>query len=340
MQSSLLTKVSGIFCFPAIFYAVWLVLSRKKKLYSRLSFSFAIATVFTGILVASYYLWAIYISKNFPPYYIAANQYWVWKHGLSYFLENYYFLPKLYHQLQFFWTLPIIVLVVFGVFCPFKDIQLLNDRKIERLPYFFHFWLLGCVLYYLIAAKGLVDNPTNLNLANPAVAALTANALIFIGTILKRFLKQPLAIALLIITLIYLTGVTQKAIRQVLFYPWAEKEYQLGLVLKEVSQTDDLVITMAPVVGDTTILYYSQRRGWTFPPAYVWSDLDDFTQIDAETSLKLLKELQAKNADWLGITASRLEQLAENNPLMLQYIQDNFELYQDQADFKIYRLPE
>jgi hypothetical protein len=49
---------------------------------------------------------------------------------------------------------------------------------------------------------------------------------------------------------------------------YARETRELGLALARISQPSDLVVTVANDIGDPGAIYYSQRRGWVFPPAW------------------------------------------------------------------------
>lgn len=358
----LLTKISGIFVGIPMLYAVLTILSSKQRLRSKQFALLGVAAVLILIPVVAYYLWAIYVSRTYPPYYIAAGGYWVWKFGLHHFLEQNYFLPRLYTQLNWFWTKPLIILIVVGLFLqpPYSKQNSKAEQPLEmranKAPWLFHWWILAFVIYYLIAAQGLVGNPTNLNIINPAAAALAGNTLIALASLTQRIVGSTGAMAFIAVILLTIGGVGAKNLKP-LYYPYAENAYKLGLALNEITQPNDLVVTIAQEnIGDPVAIYYSRRRGWVFPPATIGSKFkwrDDGIQDDIE-AIRLLEELQTQGAKWLGIVNDQKEKIWKENPKFVEYIEHKFSPVsipllkckncktlgsQDSPDYIIYRIP-
>jgi hypothetical protein len=342
----LLTKVTGIFVGIPVIYAALNILTQKQRLRSKQVAFLGGAAVLILIPVVAYYLWAIHISRTYPPYYIAAGEYWVWKFGLHRFLAQNYFLPKLYAELSWYWTKPVIILVIVGLFLrpPYSDRHFTSDQPLEaralRSPWLFHWWILAFVIYYLIAAQGLVNNPTNLNIINPAAAALAGNTLIAIASLTKRIVGSPGAMVLIAVILLLIGGVGSKNLKPK-YYPHAEDAYKLGLALNQITQPNDLVVTIAQDIGDPVAIYYSQRRGWVFPPVTNWSPLLntwwDGIKNDRE-AIQLLEELREQGAGWLGIVKDKKDKIWKENPKLVEYIARTFELYQESPDWIIYRI--
>ncbi|MEQ9232884.1 glycosyltransferase family 39 protein [Coleofasciculus sp. E2-BRE-01] len=332
-----LTKISGIFVGIAMLYAIVTILRQKQKLRSKQLAVIGAAAVAVLSLVIAYYLWAIHISKTYPPYYIAAGGYWVWKFGLRHFLEQNYFLPKLYFQLDWFWTKPLILFVAIGLVLRPPQSEHQSRDSISSAPWLFHWWIIAFAIYYLIAAQGLVNNPTNLNLINPAAAALTSNVLIVGFSFIRRIAGFPTSLALITTLLILIIGIGQHKLKTLAFRPWAANDYQLGLALRQISQPDDLVVTATSTTGDTVAIYYSQRDGWVFPPAYTWSSLS-WSELDDEDAILLLKELSDKGATWLGIVNKQKNQLSKEKPKLIEYMERTFEVYQKSPRFMIYHI--
>jgi len=334
-----LTKISGFIVAVPMLYVILSILKQKQKLYSKQLLLIIIAGIIILIPVISYYMWAIHISQTLPPYYIAAGEYWVWKYGLNHFLEQNYFLRQLYSQLNWFWTKPIIALVIAGLFFMLPWFR--NNAKYSQLskgtrriaPWIFHWWIFAFIVYYLVAAQGLVKNPTNLNIVNPAAAALTASALITIASFAQRFIRLRISSALVAIMLLIIAGYEYTILRSAWFQPWAINNYRLGLALRKISQPNDLVVTGTG--GDTVALYYSQRRGWVFPPVYAWVT---FYAMDDYEAIQLLEELSAKGADWFGILNEQRDQLLKDKPKLIEYLESKFERSYESTGFAIYNI--
>ncbi len=329
-----LTKISGLIIGIPMLYAILTILKNKQRLRSKQLALICLAAIVILTPVIAYYLWAIHISHTYPPYYIAAGEYWVWKFGLRHFLEQNYFLGKLLFQLKWFWTKPLIVLVIVGLFL--RPPQLIDSSG--KAPWLFHWWVVAFVFYYLIAAQGLVNNPTNINIINPAVAALTGNVLIAIASFVQRLAGLPTSIALIVAILLIVAGAGHRGLERSVLRPWAENDYKLGLALRKASPPNDLVVTATSAIGDTVAIYYSQRRGWMFPPAYTWSSLKSMSLLDDSEAIRLLEELKIKGAKWFGIVNEEKNRFKKDNPKLVEYMERVFERYQESPEFVIYRI--
>ncbi|MBD1823358.1 glycosyltransferase family 39 protein [Cyanobacteria bacterium FACHB-DQ100] len=323
-----LTKISGLIVGIPMLYAIVTILGQKQNRRLKQLTLIAGAGVVTLIPVIAYYAWALHLFRTQPPYYVAAGEYWVWKYGLSRFLEQNYFLPKLLYQLRWFWTLPVIVLAIVGLFLRPPSH---NEYK---APWLFHIWMLAFGFYYAIAAQGLVNNPTNLNLSNPATAALTAHSLIKIAAWIRAKLGTRASLAWMAVVLLLIGGLGQRALHRFALRPFAEQDFKLGLALRQAAQTNELVVTATSTPGDAVTVYYSQRRGWVFPPLYAWSS--SLSQLEDEEGIRLLKELAGKGADWFGLV--KPEQFASQHPQLMEYLDRNLSRYQASPEFTIYRI--
>jgi hypothetical protein len=279
--------------------------------------------------VAMYYEWAMTLAKR-PPYYSAAGAYWVWKFGLVYFLKHKYFLPRLLWQLKWFWTIPLTAVVALGA--------LLKPPTDARLPFFFHAWLIGFAAYYLIAAQGLVQNPTNLNLMNPAAAALAANALLGLWAWAQRYSNKVVCylLASAAVVWICLFGAEgYRGLRAFAYRPWSQADYELGLALRRLAPPNDLVVVSGTTEGDPTAIYYSRRRGWIFPPLNTRNpaSLDAF---GGRGAIPVLEDLRRRGAGWYGVVAPQRDAMARTRPAFLRYV-DRYPRYQAHG-FVIYRL--
>lgn len=330
-----LTKITGIFVGIPMLIAIITILGHKRMLRSKQLSLICVATIVMFVPVIAYYLWAHYISFNYPPYHIAASGNWLWSEGLSKWLQEKYFLEKLFWILRDFWTKPVIILVFVGLLLR-PDLYNRDDNK---APWLFHWWIVAIVIYYLIGAKQLVDNRTNLNIINPAAAALAGHAVIAIARSCKRRVGYPATVAFMAAIILFIGGFGYQDLKGIYYQPTAEKDYKLGLALRSVSQPGDLVVTIAHNIGNPVAIYYSQRRGWVFPPAWkgvVWWADDDMK--NNSKTIRLLEELRAKGADWLGIVNDQKIQLSKDNPKFFKYIERTFEVNQESPDYIIYRI--
>ena len=124
------------------------------------------------------------------------------------------------------------------------------------------------------------------------------------------------------------------------YYPYAKSAYELGLALRERTQPDDLVVTMAQDTGDPVAIYYSGRRGWVFPPAETWYRFNWSDGItDEREAIRLLEALRSNGADWFGVVENQKVRILRNNPQLAEYLTRTFKLDRQTPDWTIYRIP-
>ena len=337
-----LTKITDIFIGIPMLYATITILAQKRMLRSKQPILICLVAILTFVPVIAYYIWAGYISRTYPPYHIAASGNWLWNSGLSQWWEKKYFLPKLY-TLNPLWTKPVLILFAVGLFRrpPQSDRSSKSKQQEDtsgKAPWLFDWWILAIVIYYLIGAQQLVDNPHNLNIIHPAVA-LTGHAIIEIASFTHRRAGTRASVAIVAAILLIVSGFASRNLKAVYSSPFAEQGYKLGLALRQTTQPNDLVITISQEIGNPISVYYSQRRGWVFPPAspgIKWWKSDDLN--NNSKAIRLLEELRAKGADWLGIVNQRKIKLWQDNPKLAEYIERTFELDQESPEWVIYRI--
>jgi hypothetical protein len=167
--------------------------------------------------------------------------------------------------------------------------------------------LAACRSLLLHWSKELVENPEFTYSHSPVAAPLgtwyrSSCRIIFQGfekfrSGLSSRLQQSVILSLtafLLLFIIMLAG--QKGLRW-MYFPYAEETYQLGLALRDVTQPDDLVITLANDLGDPVGIYYSQRRGWVFPPAEPGQSWGRLMDNDNE-NIRLRRASEGGAVDW------------------------------------------
>jgi len=275
-----LTKLPGVIIGIPMLYTIFVILRQRRLLRPKKLIAIGIAAILVLIPVIAYYLWARHLSLTYPPYHFAGSGNWLWDHGLREWWQQKYFFPKLYNIISnWLWTYPIMLLVAIGLFLP-PDYKLPIQESEEHssnvavpVPGMFHWWILAFAIYYFIGAQQLVANPSNLNIINPAAAALAGNGLMALASFAKRVGGSSSALALITAILLIISGIGYKQLNKSCYYPWAKDGYELGIALQQITQPSDLVVTIANREGgDPVAIYYSQRRGWIFPPAIYWGD--------------------------------------------------------------------
>lgn len=324
----LLTKISGGIVVVPLLYAI--VVHERQRRRERpgapsLGRTLVIAAAAVLVPVVGYYSWALYLGTK-PPFYVAAGDYWIWKHGFLMFLSHNYFAALLFDHLRWIWTLPLILAILGG---------LLVRPKGTPLPWFFHAWLVGMGMFYAIAAKGLVDNPTNLNLLNPAGAALGGHMLVKLWEAAVAWGGRRLAIAALSIWAILFVQQAIHGLSTRAYYPWNRVDRELGLQLDRLAKPDDLVVTSSHEEINIVAVYYSRRRGWVFPSLFHWLAHKNETATDAQ-AIELIEDLRGRGADWYGVVATQSAKFQTTRPKFLRHL-SRYRRY-SYAEFAIYDL--
>ena len=191
------------------------------------------------------------------------------------------------------------------------------------------------VVYYFIGARELIENPSNFHILSPAVAALSAYGVIALASLGFRQSKRPalrIAVAALLVIAIGVWGQRRSRLHS----SYAKQSYELGLALKSVSQPDDLVVTLGDMIGCPVAIYYSDRRGWLFPP---FEDIKDWDMLPKDDeAIEILERLRAKGAGWFGAVTNRKDDIWEARPGFARHIERTCELKETNEDAIIYRI--
>jgi len=355
-----LTKLPGLIIGIPMLYTIFVVLGHRGLLRPKKLIVIGVAAISILLPVAAYYLWARHLALTYPPYHFAGSGNWLWDHGLQEWLQKKYFLPELYHLIsRRIWTYPIMLLVAIGLLVPphykvpTQESEQQPSNVAARVPGMFHWWILAFAIYYFIGAQQLVTNYSNLNIVNPAAAALAGNGLIALASFAKRAGGSSSALALITAILLIISGIGYRQLNLWCYSPVAKDGYELGIALQQITQPSDLVVTIANRGGGEPVaIYYSRRRGWVFPPAVYWGLPPSSPQeskrknsiywkypITDDTLIAILEDLITQGADWMGIVKYGNNQIAKDNPKLVAYIQKTLELYQETPNWVIYRIP-
>jgi hypothetical protein len=310
-----LTKLPGLIVGLPMLYAAIAVLGARRALGGRRLAGLAAYAFLTLGPAAAYYLWARHLSLTYPPHHFAGAGNWLWDAGIAEWLRQGYFLPKLVDHVRIWlWTTPFAVAIASGTVLPVPRRPPATGQG-GAAPWIFHWWLAAGVLYYLFAARELVDNPWNLHIVNPAVAALAANGIVWaahrIGRRDRVRYRSGAAAAALFAGLLY----TPHALRW-MYHPSAEDGYRLGGAVAQITPPDALVVSLADDLGDPVLLYYARRRGWVFPPARPGQRWGFLPADDAE-SVRLLHELRAEGAGWVAVAQKQWNRIGAEHPALL-----------------------
>ncbi|MGH9189576.1 MAG: glycosyltransferase family 39 protein [Acidimicrobiales bacterium] len=327
-----LTKLPGMLVGLPMLYAAVAIVGLPRLRRRPMLPALAVAALLVVGPVVAYYLWARHLASAYPPYHFAGSANWIWGDGWKEWLAQSYFLPRaVANGVYWLWTPPVIGLAFLGLlFAPPRV-----DASPARAPWFFHLWLLAAVAFYAIGARELVENPWNFHIFNPAVAALSARGFLVVIHAGIGDMRSRLAIlrGAAIVAVILAVGHSQL---KGLYRPQGGQAWRMGLALRSLSAPGDLVVTIANDIGDPLAIYYSGRRGWTFPPAdpaIAWNRYPD----DDEEAIRIFEELRASGANWFGVVRERGE-LWTDHQRVAEHVQRTSELVGQNDDWVIYRI--
>lgn len=343
----ILTKIPGAIVGLPSLYAIIAILKAKRQLtLAKLAVLGGVGLV-TLIPVVIYYLWARHLSVTYPPFHFAGSSFWVWDNGLQEWLNSYYFLPDLqWVAYNWLWTVPVVYSAIAGLFIqPHYHPSHVPEPK-PKAPWLFHWWFLAGIIYYMIGAHELVVNVWNLHIVSPAIAALSANAIVWFANQFRKltiltgnnwFVSNSLfwGFAGMLVLTVALFGQTN--LEDMYNRSYGDESFQLGVALQQASQPGDLVVTMSSDLGDPNAIYYSQRRGWTFPPV---DNEIDYSRLpdDDDFSIELFEQLRAEGADWFGVAAANFQMLWVEHPELTAHIEETTQLHSITDDYVIYKI--
>lgn len=342
-----LTKISGLIVGIPMLYVVYSILRKRDKLNSSSMSKLVIASSLVLTPVILYYLWALHLSRTYPPYYIAGSGNWLWNSGFEEWFKQKFFLPVLYWDFDhWIWTKPVIILVMLGLILlpPHRGIEKesmpISKYSSVRTPWLFHWWIFAGVLYYIIGAQELVINSWNFHVINPAASVLAARGIISLANIVKHLLRANFFHATVVVVLLAILISGQVNLRNMYNPVWksnAIESYKLGLALNQNSSPENLVITMTGS-GSPSAIYYSKRRGWIFPPSRKDINWSSGMVEDDSKAIRLLDELLKKGVDFVGLTNNCKRKLKEISPKFFTHIEKTFELKKESEEWVIYQV--
>ena len=337
-----LTKIPGMIVGLPMAYAAISILKHRRILLADKVARLAIVGILTVLPVAVYYLWARHIALSYPPHHFAGEGNWIWDQGLGQWAGQRFFVSRLWGTLTALWTLPGIVMLALGIILHlFKKVRKMADanqtiaERSNDAPWLFHYWMAAGAVYYFIGARELIENPSNFHILSPAVAALSAYGVVALASLIFKQSKQRTLRVALAALLVIAIGVWGQR-RSRLHSSYARQSYELGLALKSVSRPGDMVVTLGDIIGCPVAIYYSERRGWLFPP---FEDIKDWDMLPRDDeAIEILERLRAEGADWFGVVRSRKDDIWGARPKFARHIDRTCELKEAGEDAIIYRI--
>jgi 4-amino-4-deoxy-L-arabinose transferase-like glycosyltransferase len=333
----ILAKLPGIAVLAAVFYAAFewirIGIDQSKRRFLTLLTSMAAL----GLVIFAYYSWALYLGRVYPPYHVAGSGY-LWTDGFEKLIQEHFYLGKTWNVARiWFATLP--VMFIAGIGLMFLPPKTLNTAT-PRLGYLFHAWLIGAVLVYLVAAREISANVWNYHIFSVPLAAFGGRGLLLIARATENrpswpwFYARMGALGAVVVGLGTLPGTA------IMKRPGAMAAYELGSELERLTEPGDLVIAMAPNVGDPIAIYYSRRRGWVFPPAGGQNDWSIFYENDV--AIASLEKLKAAGAKWFAVPKDTHDSLGrdffDHHKPLVDYLERTSKRVADEETYVIYQL--
>ena len=211
------------------------------------------------------------------------------------------------------------LMALIGLFVPHA-----RDRKYSRL---FHWWLIAMVLFIIVVGYGNRHRWYQLPLA-PIGAAFGGAACAYIGS---KVSSRVVAVALAILLV---TSFTICAFWYARPFYWSSAQFRnTGLELKKVTAPSALIV--AADMGDPTIFYYAERKGWHFlEKDAIYNGNPD----DSEQAIENLERLRRRGATHFVFTKNTfwwLQSYAEFGRHLAQHAT----LIEATPEFRIYELP-
>jgi 4-amino-4-deoxy-L-arabinose transferase-like glycosyltransferase len=193
----------------------------------------------------------------------------------------------------------------------------------------FHWWLVAMVLFVVLIGRGNYLHPWyQLSLVPIAAAFAGAACAFFASKISSRAAAMALSL-LLASSFAILSFVNLRP----LYESSAAQLRDAGLELNKITPPDALIV--AADMGDPTIFYYSERKGWHF------LEKDGIYQgnpSDSQDAIVDLEELRHHHATHVVFTTNTLWWLDYYREFA-QHLNEHSTLVEETPEFKIYKLP-
>lgn len=178
-------------------------------------------------------------------------------------LQNVFFKPSFFRWIFFE---RINNLILGGFLTPFFVLGALVRQK----RYLTHAILLGTLAFLFTFQGGNVQHEYYQIMILPALAMFVGIGISFIYTHSKQFISATLLVPIIAASFAFSLFISYFTVRS--YYNYSGELVQISQVVRDLTQKNDLVVT--DTLGDTTLLYLSERRG---SPA-VYKDLTELKQ--------------------------------------------------------------
>jgi hypothetical protein len=196
--------------------------------------------------------------------------------------------------------------------------------KYSRL---FHWWLVAMFFFVIFLGYGNRHRWYQLPLV-PIAAAFAGVACAFVGS---KISSRAIAV---ILSILLVSSFTTLALWYVQpFYQSSAAQLRdAGLELKKATAPDALIV--AADMGDPTIFYYAERKGWHFPEK---DAIYNGTPDDGEQAIENLERLRHRGVTYFVFTRNTFWWL-QSYPEFAASLTENAMLIEATPEFRIYKL--
>ena len=211
------------------------------------------------------------------------------------------------------------VMALVGLFVPQSQ-----DRRYSRL---FHWWLAAMVVFIIIVGYGNRHRWYQLPLV-PIAAAFAGAGCAFVGSRISSRLAAITSSILFAGTFMVLAFVYVRP-----FYESSAAQLRdAGLELKKVTPRDALIV--AADMGDPTIFYYAERKGWHFlENDAIYNGNPD----DSEQAIENLERLRRGGATHFVFTKNTFWWM-QSYPEFVDHLSKHASMIEATPEFRIYKL--
>jgi fatty acid desaturase len=197
----------------------------------------------------------------------------------------------------------------------------------SRHSRFFHWWLAAMIIFMIVVGYGNRHRWYQLPFV-PIAAAFAGAACAFIGS---KISSRVVAVTFSILLVSVFTTFSYIDVRP-FYQSSAEQLRDAGLELNKVTAPNALIV--AADMGDPTIFYYAQRKGWHF----LENDaIYNGTPDDSQQAIENLGELRRRGATHFVLTRNTFWWL-QSYPEFAEHLAENATLIEATPEFRIYRL--
>ena len=197
----------------------------------------------------------------------------------------------------------------------------------SRYSRFFHWWLVAMVLFVIVLGYGNRHLWYQLPLV-PIAAAFAGAACAFVGS---KISSRVIAVTLSILLVSSFATLAFWCV-QPFYQSSAAQLRDAGLELKKVTPPDALIV--AADMGDPTIFYYGERKGWHFLETdAIYNGNPD----DSEQAIENLERLRRRGATHFVFTKNTFWWL-QSYPEFVAHLTNNAKVIEATPEFRIYEL--